>query len=119
MSIWLRWDSEDPTILHQVFEAGWTLQAYWHSIEALEVMIRDCEHPVRLIMDLSAASTMPRRIARGRQIDEAAATHNVDRLILVQPGHFMPVVNCPVDTASSREEAIDMLQLVDGIAQTA
>ncbi len=116
MSIQLRWDSNDPTILHQVFEEGWTLQAYCHSIEALEVMVSNCKQPVRLIMDLSAATTMPRRVARGRQIDEAAATRNIRRIVLIEPGHFMPMVDCPVDTATSCKDAIAMLQVRDHLA---
>ncbi|MEM6527036.1 MAG: hypothetical protein AAF653_02010 [Chloroflexota bacterium] len=105
MSIRLRWDDNDNNVLHQIFEEGWTLQAYYHSIEALEVMLNGRQHPVQLIMNLDGAKTPPMRFARGRTVDEAKATANVERIILVNPGYFMPVVNCPVAIVSTMDEA--------------
>lgn len=109
MSIRLRWDDNQATILHQVFEEGWTLQAYKHSIAALEAMVQAKPQPVTLIMDLSNASRMPVRSRRGRSIDEALATRNVERIILVSPGHFMPIVSCPIDIVETLDEAFDLL----------
>ena len=109
MSIWLRWDDNNKTILHQVFEEGWTLQAYYHSIAALEAMVADQPQSVRLVMDLSNASKMPLRSPRGRRIDEALATRNVERVILINPGYFMPVVKCPIDVVDSWDEALALL----------
>jgi len=109
MSIRLRWDDNDNTVLHQIFEEGWTLQAYYHSIEALEVMVNSRQQPVRLIMNLSGATQPPMRITRGRTVDEAKATHNVEHIVLINPGYFMPAVNCRVDVASNCEEAHDIL----------
>ena len=105
MSIRLCWDRTDNTILHQVFEEGWTLQAYYHSIEAIEAMVSSRQHPVRLIMDLSAASTPPVRMARGRSVNEAKATRNIEHVILVKPGYFMPILDCPVDIVDTYDEA--------------
>ena len=111
MSIKLRWDDTDNNTLHQVFEAGWTLQAYQHSMEALDVMVNRHAKPVRVVMDMSAAPTPPLRLRRGRQLDEAKSTRNVERIVLIDPGHFMPQVNCPVDIVDTPAEARALLQM--------
>ncbi|MEL6150507.1 MAG: hypothetical protein AAFV33_24275 [Chloroflexota bacterium] len=110
MSIRLRWDENDSTILHQIFEEGWTLQAYYHSIEALEIMLMGRQQPVRLVMNLTGATTPPMRFTRGRTVDEAKATTNVERIVLINPGYFMPVVDCPVAVVTSMDEAFAILE---------
>jgi hypothetical protein len=105
MSIRLCWDENDNTVLNLVFEEGWTLQAYYHSIEALEVMVSNRQQPVRLIMNLTGTTHPPMRLTRGRTVDETKATRNVERIVLINPGYFMPVVNCPINVVTSIDEA--------------
>lgn len=109
MSIKLRWDGHNSNILHQIFEAGWTLQAYQHSMEALDVMVDHHPEPVQVVMDMSATTTPPMRLRPGRSVDEAAATRNVERIVLVSPGHFMPRVDCPVEVVDTIDEARSLL----------
>lgn len=110
MSIKLRWDEHNDNILHQIFETGWTLQAYQHSMDALDVMVSHHSEPVQVVMDMSAATTAPRQVRRGRSVDEATATRNVERIVLVAPGRFMPRVDCPVDVVNTVAEARSLLQ---------
>lgn len=110
MCIRLRWDENDDTILHQVFEEGWTLQAYYHSIEALELMVNSRQQPVRLVMDFSATTATPvMRLTRGRTVDEADAMQNIAHIVMVKPGRFMPQVTCSVDVANTVEQATRLL----------
>lgn len=111
MCIRLHWDKDDNTILHQVFEEGWTLQAYYHSIEALEMLIKDRSQPVRLVMDFSATTaTPPVRMTRGRTVNEADAMRNVERVVMVNPGRFMPQVDCPIEVTRTTAQAVDHIQ---------
>jgi hypothetical protein len=110
MCIRLCWDDNDDTILYQVFEEGWTLTAYYHSVEALEVMVRNRQQPVRVIMDMSDATTPVVHLGRGRRVNEAEAMCNVERVVLVDPGYFMPQVNCPVDVVDTRDEALRLIR---------
>ncbi len=109
MSIRLQWDNNDDRVLYQIFEEGWTLQAYYHSIAALDAMTANHDRPIYLVMDLSNVSGNRPRETHGRRFDEAHATRNLARVLLVSPGYFMPNVNCPVDVVDSREAALDML----------
>lgn len=109
MCIQLHWDESYDNVLHMTFEEGWTLQAYYHSIAALECMVNTKPNPVTVIMNMSAADTPNLRLQRGRRIDESLATQNVHRILLVDPGYFSPQVNCPVQTVDSLEEAFALL----------
>jgi len=108
MGITLHWD--DTNTIYQTFETDWTLKTYQHSMEALEVMVEGHNAPVRVIMDMSQSNTPSLRLTRGRRVDETRATRNVERIVLVSPGYFMPLVDCPVDTVDTLEEAQTLLE---------
>lgn len=111
MSIRLHWNPTHSNVLHMTFEQGWTLQAYYHSIAALESMVNSHPQPVMLIMDLSQAPAPAMRYTVGRNVDEARATRNVSHIALVKPGNFMPLVNCPVEIVDQLEDALSRLML--------
>lgn len=105
MCIGLRWDNNDSSVLYQTFEEGWTLAAYYHSVEALEAMVSPRKEPVTVIMDMRKAPNAPIRMSRGRTVNESDALRNVKQVIIVNAGHFVPMVNCTVHMVSSMEDA--------------
>ena len=105
MGIQLAWNDK-RTVLYQTFNGDWTLQAYYHSIAALEVMTAGCHEDITLIMDMRNAPTPSLRMPRGRNINEAEATRNIKQVVIVDAGYFMPLVDCPVYLVNSIEEAL-------------
>lgn len=110
MCIRLSWDQNNSTILHQVFEAGWTLPAYYHSIIAMEAMTNDQPEAVCLIIDMSMADTPPMRNHPRHHVDENDVLCRFDRVIIVNPGNFMPNITCPIETVNSLAEAYALLE---------
>lgn len=107
MCIKLHWDEQDNRLLHMTFEDNWTLQAYYHSITALECMTEIRDEPVTVMMDMREAVMMAAHVPHGRRVDEASAMANVERVVLICPGHFMPQVTCDVITVDSIESAYE------------
>jgi hypothetical protein len=112
MSIQLQWDHSTITpSIHMTFEKDWTLDAYYHSIAALDVMLDSQSVPFAIILDMTVAPTPPLRVPRGRQLDENRVFCRADLLVVVRAGHFMPHVTCPVEWADSLAAARERIGL--------
>jgi hypothetical protein len=118
MCIRLRWDENHLNVIHQVFEEGWTLQAYYHSIAALEAMTINRPNPVTLIMNMTTSTTPPMHHTHSHTVEETQAMANIEQVIIVNPGKFMPLVDRPVHIVTTPDEAYQLLE-IDYIAKPA
>jgi hypothetical protein len=112
MSIKVQWEDTTIGIIRMTFEPDWTLQAYYHSIAALDAMLHMYPGRAIVLMDMSAANTTPiMHLSRGREMNEDRVLCNTERLVVINPGHFMPSVSCPVDIVDTLEDAYTLLDL--------
>ncbi len=112
MSIKVQWEDTTTGLIRMSFAADWSLEAYYHAIAALDAMLHTYPGSATVLMDLSAATTTPPlRVPRGREMDEDRVLCNTARLVMINPGHFMPHVTCPVDIVDTLDQAYSLLGL--------
>lgn len=110
MSIKVQWEDTTTGLIRLSFAADWTLEAYYHAIAALDAMLHAYPGQATVLMDLSAAPhTPPLRVPRGREMHEDRVLCRTARLVLINPGHFMPNVTCPVDIVATPDAAYTLL----------
>jgi hypothetical protein len=111
MSIQVKWDDARNDVIRLIFEEGWSLQAYYHSIAALDVMMRSSVNPITVIMDMTHTTTTPiMRVPRGRTVNENQILCDASRLILVNARYFSPQLTCPVERVDTLEQAYQRIE---------
>ena len=112
MSIKVQWEDTTIGIIRMSFAADWSLEAYYHSIAALDVMLKNYPGRAIVLMDMTDAPHTPTmRVPRGRGMHEDRVLCNTARLVIINPGYFMPNITCPVDVVDTLDQAYDLLGL--------
>lgn len=63
MGIRIVWDDDERTIIRHVYEGDWTLEDYYHLIDENYRLLDEVGHPVYIINDLRAMTSMPQDMA--------------------------------------------------------
>jgi hypothetical protein len=113
MSIKVQWENTTTGVIRMAFGVDWSLEAYYHSIAALDAMLYNYPGRVTVLMDMSATDQTPTmRVPRGREMDEDRVLCRAARLVIINPGYFMPNVTCPVEVAGTLDQAYDLVGMV-------
>ena len=113
MSIKVQWENTTTGIIRMSFGADWSLEAYYHSIAALDAMLHAYPGSVTVLMDMSAAEHTPTmRVPRGREMDEDRVLCRAARLVIINPGYFMPNITCPVEVVDTLAQAHELIETV-------
>lgn len=59
MSVTVRWDNHERTILRYFFEGDWTIEDYYQKLEHGRTMMKGVSHPVCILNDMRRATNYP------------------------------------------------------------
>lgn len=84
MSIFSRWDNAQKTVMHLIFEKGWTWHDYQQATDEIDIMLSSASGQVHLIVDIRSAPTLPSGAALTEILrDLSAATDNMGIVVVV------------------------------------
>jgi hypothetical protein len=93
MSIFSRWDNAQKTVMHLVFEKGWTRQDYQQAAYEIEIMLSGVNAPVHMIFDIRSAPTLPSGSALAEIMRDFSSTPSrVGLVVVVGAGNVLQMM---------------------------
>lgn len=120
MPVHFKWYDSEKNILLEIFEEHWTPAEYRAMIDAENEELADCDHPVSVIIDTTAAHSIPHDMLSCAMYGAREASNKITLsvFIITQPFirtmietvlHVFPYLNDKVFFTDSMENALNIV----------
>jgi hypothetical protein len=83
MTVEVRWDNEDKSIIRWTFPRQWTWDEFYSALQGSRAMVRLQSHTVDVIVDMTSSELFPRNLLTQGQVTLQTTSLNIGIIVVV------------------------------------